>query len=136
MQGTCHIEPAFIDAERLDEIGVFAVNGVDLLRIFIVKLMMRRQQNETGALLPGLINGFCRFYAAALGRFVFGKNDAVALRGITADRDGKLPQFRPAQKLAGGIEAVAVAMQNDAIHCVHLVSVTVYHKTGDRTSVL
>ena len=73
---------------------------------------------------------------SAVGRFVFGKNDAVALRGVSADRDGKLPQFRPAQKLAGGIEAVAVAMQNDAIHRDHLVSVTVYHKTENRTSVL
>ena len=87
--------------------------------------MVRRQQDEAGALLLGLPDGLRRFDAAALRRFIFCQDDAVALRRIAADRDGKLPLFRPAQKLAGGIEAVAVAMQNDAIHRVHLVSRTV-----------
>ena len=58
-------------------------------------------------------------------RFIFCQDDAVALRWIAADRDGKLAQIRMAQKLAGGVKAVAVAVQNDAVHCVHLVSRTV-----------
>ena len=41
------------------------------------------------------------------------------------DRDGKLAQVGMAQKLAGGVKAVAVAVQNDAVHRVHLVSRTV-----------
>ena len=52
----------------------------------------------------------------------FCQDDAVALRWIAADRDGKLAQVGMAQKLAGGVKAVAVAVQNDAVHRVHLVS--------------
>ena len=86
---------------------------------------MRWQQDEAGALLLGLPDGLRRFDAAALRRFIFCQDDAVALRRIAADRDGKLAQIRMAQKLAGGVKAVAVAVQNDAVHRVHLVSRTV-----------
>ena len=83
---------------------------------------MRRQQDEAGTLLPGLPDGLRRFDAAALCWFIFCQDDAVALRRIAADRDGKLAQVGMAQKLAGGVKAVAVAVKNDAVHRVHLVS--------------
>ena len=86
---------------------------------------MRRQQDEAGTLLLGLPDGLRRLDAAALCRFIFCQDDAVALRRITADRDGKLAQVGMTQKLAGGVKAVAVAVQNDAVHRVHLVSRTV-----------
>ena len=84
--------------------------------------MVRRQQDEAGALLLGLPDGLRRFDAAALRRFIFCQDDAVALHWIAADRDGKLAQVGMTQKLAGGVKAVAVAVQNDAVHRVHLVS--------------
>ena len=60
---------------------------------------MGRQDDQVGRFLPGLPDGFRRFDAKLLGRFIFCQYNAVARVRIAAHRHRHILQCRIAQQL-------------------------------------
>ena len=116
VQGAGDIQPALVDAEGLHQVGVLLVDGVDLLGDLPVQGVMGRQQHQARALPPGLPDGLRRLDAVFLGGFIFCQDDAVAGGGVSTDRRGHAPQVRAAPQLHGGVKAVQIAVQDDAVH--------------------
>ena len=110
-----HVQPAFVDAEGLHLLGIALIDGVDHLRPAGIVLVMRRHQHQLGAFCLGFADGLRCLHAEALGQLVFGKNDPVAAFGVAAHRHGDLFELRMLELLAGGVKAVAVAMQDGAV---------------------
>ena len=71
VEGVGHVQPAFVDAEGLRQIGIFVINGIDLVGIFPIQLVMGGKQHQIGAFLLGLPDGLGGFDSALLGRLVF-----------------------------------------------------------------
>ena len=111
-----HVQPALVNAEGLHQVGVLVVDLVDLPGVLVVQAVVRRQEHQAGALLFGLPDSLRRLDAIFFRGLVFGQNDAVAGRGVPADRRGDLPQIRVAQQLHRGVKAVQVTVQNHPVH--------------------
>ena len=109
------VQPALIDAERLHQIGVLTVDGVDPAGVVGVQAVVGRQQYQVGALLFSLPYCLRRLDAHLLGGFVFGQNDAVAGGGVAADGHRYILQRRFFQQLYRGEKAVQIAVEDDAV---------------------
>ncbi len=132
MGGAGDVQPALIDTEGLHQIGVLLIDGVDLFGILPVEVVVGRQEHQIRVLLLGLPDGLRRPDAEAFCRFVLGQNDAVAGGGVAAHRRGHVPQVRMAQQLHGGVKAVQVTVQNDAVlrlHGIHPPLRRIYHNS-------
>ena len=111
-----NVQPAFVDAEGLHQIGILIVYCVDDFTIMQVFFAAGGQQYQVGAFAQGLPDGFGGGDAEDFGGLVFGQNDAVAGFGIAADGHGLVPQVGMVQQFHRGIKAVAVAVQHPAVH--------------------
>ena len=105
-----YVQPAFVNAKRLDQVGVITVNEIYFTGILRIQVVMRRQEDEIGAFFLRLPDRLRCLDAVFFGRLVFRQNDAVTLRRVAADRDRHAAQLRAAEQLAGGIERVAVTV--------------------------
>ncbi|MPN22784.1 hypothetical protein SDC9_170168 [bioreactor metagenome] len=76
VEGPGHIQPALVHTERLHQIGVLLINGVDPVGIFPVQVVMGRQQHQSGAFFPRLPDGFRRDHAKFFRRFVLCQHNA------------------------------------------------------------
>ena len=111
-----YVEPAFVDAERLHQVGVAPVNFVDLPRAFPVLLKMGSGQHKAGAFAFCLPDGFRRPNAIPLRLFVLGEDNAVPALRVAADGHRYPGKFRLQQAFHGSEERVAVAVQNCSAH--------------------
>ena len=105
------VQPALVHAEGLHQIGVVAVELVDLAGILPVQSVVGGEEHQPGGFLLGLPDGLRRLDAQLLGVFVFGQNDAVAGGGIAADGHRQVLKLRVAQQLHRGEKAVQIAVQ-------------------------
>ena len=110
-----HVQPALIDAERLDKIGVLAVDGVDLARIAHVEVMVRAHEHEVRAFLLRLIDRLRRGDALPLGKLVFGEDDAVAFLGFAADRHRNVSQGGVQHCLDRRKKSIQIRMQHHSV---------------------
>ena len=110
-----NVEPGFIDAERLHQIGIAAVDLIDFSGVMTVFLHVRRHQHQPGTFAFGLPEGLGGDDAVFFGWLVFGEDNAVAAVRITADGHRYIAQFRALQKLDGCKKTVHIAVQNDAV---------------------
>ena len=115
METAGDIQPAFVDAEGLHQIGVLPVDGVDPAGVVGVQAVVGRQQYQVGALLLGLPHRLRRLDAHPLGGLVLGQNDAVAGGGVAADGYRYVLQRRLVQQLHRREKAVQVAVEDDAV---------------------
>ena len=122
MERVGHVQPALVDAEGLDEVGILIVDRVDAAGIVLVQGVMRRQQDEGGTFFLRLPDRLGGLDAEGLSALVLGEDDAVALLGVAADRDGHVPQLRTAEQLHAGKKAVEVTVQDHALHRVRPLS--------------
>ena len=127
MEGTGDIQPAFVDAEGLHQIGVFPVDPVDTAGIVPVLVVVCGEEDQVGTFLPGLPDGFGGFDAKGLGRFVLGQDNAVAAFRVAADRHRKVAQLRVVQQLHRGVKTVQIAVEDDAVQSVPLLSLMCLH---------
>ena len=88
------VQPALVDAEGLHQVGILAVDGVDLPAVLLIQPVMGRQGDEVGRLPLGLPDGLRRFHAQALGGLVLGQHDAVAGLRVAAHRHRHVTQRR------------------------------------------
>ena len=109
------VQPAFVDAEGLHQIGVLPVNGVDLAAVLPIQAVVGRKGDEMGRLLPCLPDGLRRLDAQLLGSLVFRQHDAVPGLRITAHRHRYVPQRRIAQQLHRCEEAIQVTVQDHTL---------------------
>ena len=116
VEGMGDVQPALIDAEGLHQVRVLLVDGVDLFGDLPVQFVVGWQQHQLRALFLGLPDGFRRLDAEFFRRFILGQDDAVAGRGIPAHRHGHVLQVWSAPQLHGGVKAVQIAVQDDAVH--------------------
>ncbi|MPM82505.1 hypothetical protein SDC9_129566 [bioreactor metagenome] len=114
--GSGNVQPGFIYAERLHQIGILPVDLIDLFRIFCIQMMMRRNQCELRTFLLCLPNGFGCLDAIALRKFVFRKDNSVAVFRIAADRHRHAFELRPADALNRSKIGITITMQYGAIH--------------------
>ena len=128
------VQPALIDAEGLHEVRISGIDVVDGPGVEAVLVMVGRQEVEVRTFAPGLPDGLRRLNAAGLGRLVLRENDAVPGVGVAADGHRHRPELRTAQKLHRGEEAVEVAVQNDPVHVLRLLSREIFpfHSTTSR----
>ena len=75
--------------------------------------MVGLQENQTGALLTGLPDGFGGLHAQPLGRHVLRQDDAVAAVRVACDGDGMVLQLPKFEQLHGGVEIITVAVEDD-----------------------
>ena len=116
VKGVGDVQPALVDAEGLHQVRILLVDGVDLFGDLPVQFVVGRQQHQLRALFFGLPDGLRRLHAEFFRRFVLGQDDAVAGGGIPADRHRHVPQVWAAPQLHGGVKAVQIAVQDDAVH--------------------
>lgn len=93
-----NVQPAFVDAERLHQIGVLIIDCVDPPGVFVISLMVGRQQNQVRAFLPGLPDRFRRLNAVFFCRVILRQDDAVAGGRIAADGGRNVFQLRVGQQ--------------------------------------
>ena len=110
------IQPAFVDAKRLHQIGVLGVDGVDQAGIFHIFATVSGGQHQPGAFALGLPDGLRRLDAILLRQLVFRQDHPMAALRIPAHRHGHIFQLRAQQALHRGIKGVAVTVQNHPIH--------------------
>ena len=82
-----YVQPGFVDAERLDHVGVLIKDLVDFMVILLVFIMMRRHQDQFRTFLPCLPDRFRRFDTVFFCGFIFCQNNAVPVVRIAAYRD-------------------------------------------------
>ena len=116
VEGAGHIQPAFIDAEGLHQIGVVLVHPVDPPGKLPVHPVVGGKEHQVGALPFGLPNGLRRLDPELLGRLIFGQDDAMAALRVAAHRHGKMAQLRMVQQLHRGVKAIQIAVKNDPLH--------------------
>ena len=110
-----HIQPALVDAERLDKVGILTVNGVDLARIAHIEVVMRAHKHEVRALFLRLVDGLRGDDALPLGKLVFGEDDAVAFLRLAADRHRDIPQRGVQHRLDRRKKSIQVRMQHHSV---------------------
>ena len=115
MPGMGDVQPAFVDAERLHQIGVLGVDAVDDGGKMPVPFPVGRQQHQIRAFALCLPDGLGGAHPKGLGRLVLGQDDAVAGLRVAADGHRFLFQFRVFQQLHAGVKAVAVTVQHPAV---------------------
>ena len=71
-----------------------------------VTLIMGRDADQAGALLPGLPQHLPGADAEPFGNIVFGQHNAVAALRVAADSHREGPELGQGQQLHGGVEAV------------------------------
>lgn len=81
-----HVEPRFVDAERLNLIGAALVDGVDPPGILGISVPVGSHQLESGAFALGLPDCFGGLHTVFLCRLILGEDDAVPAFGVSADR--------------------------------------------------
>jgi len=111
-----HIQPAFVQAEGFDLVGVFAVEPAHHLGKMDVLVAVWGEKDQIGAFLLGFPQRFACFYAAALGCIAFCQHDTVPLRGIATYSDGLSAQLRIEYAFDRCVKIVTVAVQD----CSHV----------------
>ena len=107
-----HIQPAFIDAEGLDAVGVPGVDGTGCPGYLIVALVVGRHHHQFRTFLPGLPEGFRCLDAELLCQLVFGKHDAMPVLLRTAHCHGHFPQPGIVPAFHRRIEIIEVTVQD------------------------
>ena len=115
-----HIQIGLVDGGRLQIIGVFVVDPVDLRGDLCIQLMPGRHKHDAWAFPLRLPDGVGGFDAGLLGQLVFGHHHAVAVLGIAGHGHGHQLQLGPLKAFAGGKEIVAVAMKDQPL--LHMMS--------------
>ena len=113
--GAGHVQPAFVHREGLHLIGEVQVDGVDAAGHGLIFLVMGRQQDQVRALAPGLPDGLGGLHAHFLCGHVLRQDDAVAALRVSCDGHRLVPQLRILEQLYGGVEIVAVAVEDAAV---------------------
>ena len=113
--GLRHVQPAFVDSERLYTVCITGIDGVDGTAHLPVLPVVRGQQLQAGALAQRAPDGFGRLDAVPLCGLVFRQDDAMAVVRAAAYGHGHAAQLRVAQQLYRGIKAVAVAVKDHAL---------------------
>ena len=85
-----------------------------------VTLVMGRDADQAGALLPGLPQHLPGADAEPFGNIVFGQHNAVAGLLVSSHRHWLVPQRGIIQDLHAGIEIVHIRMQNHRLHVLSI----------------
>ena len=109
------VEPGLVEPERLDLVGVVAVDGAHLVRKMQVKLEIWPHNRQVRTFSPGLPERFPGDDAEGLGRIVLGQHDAVAQLRIAANNDRNPAECRVVQAFDRRIEIIQIGMQNHAV---------------------
>ena len=110
-----HVQPALVDAEGLDLVGILGVDGVDAAAVLAVEVSGRADEGEVRAFFERLIDGFGRLDPVLFRLFVFGQDDAVPAGRVAAHRHGHVAQLGPVDAFDRGKVVVAVTVQYDPV---------------------
>ena len=110
------VEPALVEAERLHEVGVLAVDAPRQLRVAPVHVVARRHRHEPRALRARLPQRLARFHAGLLRTRALREHDAMARLLAPAHHERHAAQLGPLGLLDARIERVHVRMEDRAMH--------------------
>lgn len=116
VQGAGDVQPALVDTEGLHQVGVFLIDPVDPVGEVPVLAVVGGEEDQVGALPPGLPDGLGGLDLEGLGGLVLGQDDAVAALRIAAHRHRQMAQLWVVQQLHRGVKAVQIAVKNDPVH--------------------
>lgn len=104
-----HIKPAFVDAERLDKVGIAKIYLPREDGKLSVFFHMRRHADEPGTERARLPEGLLRFLPRFFGKLIFGEHYSVSLALAAADCHGHVAQLRSERTFDRGKEIIEVA---------------------------
>ena len=116
MEGAGEVQPALVNAEGLDQVGVVLVKEIHFIGKLLIQPVVGREEDQVGALFLGLPDGLRRLDLEGLGGLVLGQNNPVAAVGVAAHRHRTVPQLRVGQQLHRGVKAVQIAVKNHPVH--------------------
>ena len=130
-------QPAFVKAEGLEAVRIFAQDRAYERRVALVFMIIRVNDRKRWAFPEGVVQRFAGFDPVVGGNLVFGQNDPVAQLGISADGERLILQLRVVYSFDRRIKFIAVNMKNGSLHTItaprkNICSICLYYKTDSR----
>ena len=113
---TCHVEPAFIKAERLHPVGIFGIHFPEFFGIILILFVMRINKNQVRTFCLSLPYCFGGLDAVLFCRFILGKDYSVPHFRIAGHGHRIVSQFRPGYHFDRCKITVLVYMKDDSLH--------------------
>ena len=110
-----HIEPALVNAKRLDEVGVSQIYLSREDRKLAVFIHMRRHADELRANRARLPDGLRGFHARLFGELIFREHYSVPVALTAADCHRHIAQFGSEGTLHRGKKVIEIAVQNNPV---------------------